>query len=275
MPVEVKFTIRYTGGTADESILDLYDAASSMQGLAKALAITTHALTSEGEIRSKGDSIPNVKFFLHPPKQGSFIELVTIVFEDPVIRVIGASVVATAFWDMIDFTWRQATGRNKEPEERIAKKIVRENELFPQEISRVLEIPLQQLHRPILHDRNIEIEIKRPRIGTVLKFNASTLDYVMSQNDPQLVEDIHGNVTKYNIITGYGRFYDDVSQRTIPFHISPNLTTTQQETLTWSLHHSTTDNRNGKIIIDCQVIRDRLDNIKRYVIEDARKIDND
>ncbi|WP_291274575.1 hypothetical protein [Flavobacterium sp.] len=275
MPVEVKFTIRYTGGTADESILDLYDAASSMQGLAKALAITTHALTSKGEIRSKGDSIPNVKFYLHPPKQGSFIELVTIVFEDPVARVIGTSVVVAAFWDMVDFTWRQATGRQKNPEERIARKIVEDNDLFPQEISRVLEIPLQQLHRPILHDRNIEIEIKRPRVGTVLKFNADTLDYVMSQNDPQLVENINGNVTKYNILSGYGRFYDDNVQRTIPFHISPTLTTQQKETLTWSLHHSTADNQNGKIIIDAQVVRDRLGNIKRYIIEHARKIDID
>jgi hypothetical protein len=275
MPVEVKFTIRYTGGTADESILDLYDAASSIQGLAKALAISTHALTSKGEIRSKGDSIPNVKFFLHPPKQGSFIELVTIVFDDPVVRIIGKTVVATAFWDMIDFTWRQATGRHKDPDERILQKIVQENELFPQEISRVLEIPLQQLHRPILHDRNIEIEIKRPRIGTVLKFNAATLDYVMTQNDPLPVENINGNVTKYNILSGYGRFYDDNTQRTIPFHISQHLTTQQKEILTWSLHHSTADNQLGKIIIDALVIKDRLNNIKRYIIENATKIDND
>ncbi|OOG62651.1 hypothetical protein [Flavobacterium sp. A45] len=273
MPVEVKFTIRYTGGTADESILDLYDAASSMQGLAKALAITTHALATKGEIRSKGDSIPNVKFYLHPPKQGSFIELVTIVFEDPVAKVIGTSVVVAAFWDMIDFTWRQATGRQKDPEEKIARKIVEENELFPQEMSRVLEIPLQQLHRPILHDRNIEIEIKRPRVGTVLKFSSATLDYVMSQNDPELVENINGNVTKYNILSGYGRFYDDNAQRTIPFNISPTLEMEEQEILTWSLHHSTADNQNGKIIIDAQVVKDRLGNIKRYIIQHAEKND--
>jgi len=274
MSVEVRFIIRYTGGTADESVLDLYDAATSMHGLAKALAITTHALTSIGEIRSKGDSIPNVKFHLHPPKQGSFIELVTIVFEDPVAKAIGASVVTAAFWDMIDFTWRQATGRAKEPQERIPKKIVEQNDLFAQEISRVLETPLQQLHRPILHDRNIEIEIKRPRIGTILKFNSQTLDYVISQNDPVLAQNINGNVTKYNILSGFGRFYDDNSQRTIAFHISADLTTQEKEILTWSLHHSTVDNTNGKIIIDSQVIKDRLGNIKRYIIENARRIDN-
>lgn len=274
MSVEVKLTIRYTGGTADDSLLDLYDAASSIQGLAKALAITTNALVTKGEIRSRGDSIPNVKFFLHPPKQGSFIELVTIVFDDPVVKIIGKTVVTAAFWDMIDFTWRHATGRNKDPEERILQKIVKENELFPQEISRVLEIPLQQLHRPILHDRAIEIEIKRPRVGTILKFNAATLDYVMSQNDPLPIKDINGNVTKYNILSGYGRFYDDNSNKTIAFHISPQLTTKQKEILTWSLHHSTADNQLGKIIVDALVIKDRLGNIKRYIIENARQIGN-
>ncbi len=272
MSVEVKFTIRYTGGTADQSVLDLYDAATSMHGLAKALAITTHALATEGEIRSKGNSIPNVKFNLHPPKQGSFIELITIVFEDPVVRVLGASVVTAAFWDMVEFTWRQATGRARQPKERIPRKIVADNELFPQEISRVT--PLQQLHRPILHDRNITIEIKRPRVGTVLNFTSETLDYVMSQNDPELIEGVNGNVTKYNILSGFGRFYDDTAQRTIAFHISQHLTTQQKEILTWSLHHSTADNQNGKIVIDTQVIKDRVGNIKRYIIENARRIDN-
>lgn len=63
MSVDLKFTIRYTGGIADESLLDLYDAATSMYGLSKALAITSNALVTRGQVRKRVDKIPNVKFF--------------------------------------------------------------------------------------------------------------------------------------------------------------------------------------------------------------------
>ncbi len=268
----LKFSVRYTGGEADHHRLDLYDAAASMHGLSKALAISTHALVSQGEVRSKGDSIPNVKFYLHPPQKGSFVELVSVFFEQPAVQVIGTSVLAAAFWDMINFTWRSATGTEPEPEQRIPKKIVEENELFPLEMSNVLEKPLQQMHRPILHNPEVKIEIIRPRKGVILELNQDTLNHVYSTSDAGIQENILGNVTKYNIISGYGRFYDDNLGKTIPFHLSNNMTVQEKGVLTRSLHFAGQRGQ-GKILISANVIHDRLGGVKRYIIESAKELE--
>lgn len=273
MAIEVNFTIRYTGGKADESLLDLYDAAASMHGLAKALGITSHALVNDGAVRHRVDSIPNVNFYLHPPKKGSFIELVTIVFDDPAIQAIGSSVLVAAFWDFINFTWRQATGREAQLTEYKTSKLINENEFLTQEIEHALERPLQLIHRPIQNDRNIVIEIKRPRIGTVLKFDKYTFDYVMSQNDSEELENVLGNVTKYNNLSGIGRFYDDFQRKTISFHCHKDLTDEEKQILSWSLHSSNQVNRAGKILLKINVIKSNSGHIKRYIIKNVTRND--
>lgn len=274
MAVELKFILRYTGGKAEENVLDLYDAATSMQGLAKALAITSYALVNDGKVRKRGDSIPNVDFYLEPSKKGSFIEIITIVFQQPAVQVLGSSVLAAAFWDFISFTWKEATGREAEPKEYKTKRLLEQNETLSEEISHVLEIPLQQLHKPIQKDRNIEIEIKRPRSTTpILKFNRETLDYVMSEGEPEEVENIIGNVTKYNILSGIGRFYDDRLGKTISFHSSSELDEEGKNTLSWSLHHSN-QTRTGKISITADAIKSNSGHLKRYIIRNAERQNN-
>lgn len=274
MSVELKFTIRYTGGIADESLLDLYDAATSMHGLSKALAITSNAIVTRGQVRKRVDKIPNVKFYLHPPKNGSFIELVTIVFENPAVQAIGSSVLVGVFWDFVNFTWRKATGREAEPMEYQTRKILEENEFLEQEITDALEIPLQQLHRPIQNDRNIEIEIKRPRSGTILTFDRDTYDFVNSQLEPEEKTGIVGNVTKYNNLSGIGRFYDDNLGRTISFHSSDSLTSEEVNNLSWSLHTSHQINGVGKIVLTVDEIKSNTGQLKRYIIKNADKLDN-
>lgn len=274
MSKEINFTIRYTGGKADESLLDLYDAAASMQGFAKALGITSYALINDGAIRHRADSIPNVKFYLHPPKKGSFIELVTVVFEDPAVLAIGSSVIVAAFWDFVNFTWRQATGRPAELTETTTRRIVANNELLAQEIEHALENPLQLIHRPIQNDRNIEIEIKRPRVGTVLKFNRETFDYVSSQSDPEELVNVLGNVTKYNNLSGIGRFYDDAQGRTVSFHCQKDLSDEEVQLLSWSLHAANQVIGEGKVLLTIDVIKSNSGHIKRYIIKNVERNGN-
>lgn len=270
---ELRLNIRYTGGEAEQSKLDLYDAGASIHGLAKALAISTNALLTNGEVRNRAGKIPNVKFYLHPPQKGSFIELVSVVFEDPAVQIVGSSVLGAAFWDMIRYTWYTASGKTPEPTERIPKKIVNENELFSQQMSTVLEKPLAQFQRPILNNADMNIEIRRPRMGTVLTFDRQTLNHVLTSNDAGVKENISGNVTKYNIITGYGRFYDDELEKTVPFNISNNLSFKETSHLTWSMHNASTDWA-GKIKIDAKVTKDNSGNVRRYEIVGVRREDS-
>lgn len=274
MTVEIKFILKYTGGKADDNVLDLYDAATSMHGLAKALAITSYSLINDGKVRRRADSIPNVDFYLQPSKKGSFIEIVTIIFQNPAVQVLGSSVLAAAFWDFVNFTWKEATGRESTLTEYKTKRLLENNETLPEEISHALELPLQQLHKPIQKDKNIVIEIKRPRNDVpVVKFNSSTLDYVMSESEPEEVTNIVGNVTKFNILSGIGRFYDDRLGKTVSFHSSSEIDRETKEILSWSLHNSN-QNRTGKIKIVADAIKSNSGHLKRFIIKNAERQNN-
>ena len=102
---EVKIDIRYSGGSADDHKIDLYDAGASITGIARAIAITTHALVSGGEVRTNAGSVPNVKTYLHPSKKGSLIESISIIFEDPAVAALGVSTISASLWAMIKYTW--------------------------------------------------------------------------------------------------------------------------------------------------------------------------
>lgn len=274
MAKELKFILKYTGGKAEENVLNLYDAAASMHGLAKALAITSFALLNDGKVRKKGDGIPDVDFYLEPSKKGSFIEIITIAFQQPAVQILGTSVLAATFWDFINFTWREATGREAVTTEYKTRRLLEQNETLSEEISHALEIPLQQLHKPIQRDRNITIEIKRPRSAIpILKFNQNTLDYVMSESEPEECENIIGNITKYNILSGIGRFYDDRLGKTVSFHSSSALDEEGKNTLSWSLHLSN-QAKKGKISITADAIKSNSGHLKRYIIKNAERQNN-
>lgn len=266
---EVKLIIRYVGGEAESNKLDLYNASTSMLGLAKALNITTQALITKGkDIRSKGAKIPDVKLFLHPPKKGSFIETVSVIFEQPAVQAIGGSILTGVFWDMLEYTWKIATGKDTSPKTPTVKKMEKENELLSDEISTVLEYPFREVHRAI-NSSDMEIEIRRPRTGKIVTLNQATKSYVFSTSSGGTRDDILGNVTKYNIITGYGRFYSDEHERTIPFNIDKNeISVVQEELLKWSLYRAS-DNGDGKIYLEAEIINDKNDNVKRYIVKGA------
>lgn len=98
---EIHFKISYKNGDADDHRLDMYDASVSLQGFAKALAITAHALLNEGEIRHKGNRAEGAKIYINPARRGSFEELVTIIVNNPEATV-GVSIVSSAFWDIFE-----------------------------------------------------------------------------------------------------------------------------------------------------------------------------
>jgi hypothetical protein len=266
---ELRINIRYIGGEADNHKLDLYNASTSLLGISKALAITTQAVISKGkDVRVKGANIPNVQFYLHPPKKGSFIEVISVIFEDPAVQALGTSVIIPAFWDMLEYSWKIATGKDvSTPKTKTVQRIINQNELIGDELKAVLEAPLQQVHRPI-DSSDLKIQIVRPRSGKILVLDNDTKNYVYSKNDGGLRDNILGNVTKYNIITGYGRFYMDELKKTIPFNIDKNEISVEQESLLrLSLYRASVYGGAGKILLRAQVINDNIKHIKRLIVK--------
>lgn len=190
---KITFGIKYHYGDAKDGRLDMYDAAVSFQGFAKALSITAHALLNDGEIRRKGNRIEGGELYINPSRKGSFEQIVTFVITNK--EAIGASIAAAAFYDLIKWTWSKTLELAYEPETQHVKKLAERIEPFIGEMEEALEIPLEQAHRPIKKDDEVVIALKRQRIGEVLKLDSETLKSVSLKTEAEVTENIKGNVT--------------------------------------------------------------------------------
>lgn len=267
---ELEFKISYDGGSAADGLLDIYDAGISIHGLSRSLAITTHAFIHEGEIRRRAERARGAKIYISPPRHGSFEEVVKIVLSHDATAAIGYSVVAAAFWDFLKWTWSAAVGKEEEPTTSYVKKIAERKEPFLGEIATVLESSMAELHRPIGSDEQITIDVIRPRVGTILTLDRETLQYVSTRSESDVIENVSVNVTKYNILSGFGRFYDDAEGRTVSFEIDQEMATEEKRLLTWSLDQRSQGN-GGKLLVDVTRVLNARDELKRYKVTSVRR----
>lgn len=275
MNKEVKFIVRYTGGNTDNHKINLYDAATSIQGLSRALAISTNAFLNDGQVRTKVDKIKNVEFFLKPSRTGSFVENISIIFSDEVITTLGAAGLVKYFWDWIEFTWRIASGKEgaNTPNEKFNKNILSNNPKLKEKIRSSLKDPLLNLHKPISTESDIKIEIRRPSKGPIITFDKLSYDKIKSVQESEIVEGIIGNVTKYNHLTKYGRFYDDDKESTVAFELKDKSDQDLENIITTSLKESSVDIESGKIIMNGIVQQDRNGVIKKYIFTSGEEYD--
>lgn len=265
----ITFAIKYHYGDAEQGRLDMYDAAVSFQGFAKALSITAHALLNDGEIRRKGHRLEGGELYINPSRKGSFEQIVTFVITNN--EAIGASIAAAAFYDLIKWTWSKTLDLAYEPETPHVKKLAERIEPFLGEMEEALEIPLEQAHRPIKKNPEMVIALKRQRAGEVIRLDAETLQSVSLQTESQVTENIQGNVTRYNILSGYGRFYDDSLGKTVSFKVEDDVSSMQKQLLTWSMHFAQETEGSGKILIDANRILTAKGIVKRYIVSNIQQ----
>lgn len=267
---ELELKISYDGGSASEGMLDIYDAGVSIHGLSRSLAITTHAFIHKGEIRRRAERARGAKIYIAPPRHGSFEELVKIVLSHDAASAIGYSVAAAAFWDFLKWTWNAALGKSCNPETPYVKRIADRTEPFIGEMATALESSMADLHRPIESDEKMTIDVIRPRVGSIVTLDHETLQYVSTRTESEVIEDVSGNVTKYNILSGFGRFFDDGEGRTVSFDIDQDMGADEKRLLTWSM-----DQRNqgheGKLLIDVVRVLNARNELKRYRVSAVRR----
>jgi hypothetical protein len=267
----ITFKISYHNGDATNGRLDMYDASVSLQGFAKALSITTHALLNDGEIRKKGNRIEGAKLYISPPKKGSFEEILTLVITNK--EAIGASIAAAAFYDLIKWTWSNTLDLVYEPQTAHVRKLEERIEPFIGEMEEALEAPLEQAHRPIKQCEDMVIVLNRPRVGEIIQMDAETLKSVSLKTENDITSGIIGNVTRYNILSGFGRFYDDNLDRTVSFKIQDDVTSMQKQLLTWSMHHAQAGS-GGKLKFDVRRVLSAKGVIKRYLVHNIVQIES-
>jgi len=268
---EIKFKISYKKGDADKGRLDMYDASNSLQGFAKALSITTHALLNDGEIKKKGNKIIGANLYIHPSRKGSFEELITLAIEEKVALSIGVSIVANVFYDLIKWTWSHTLDQGYRPKTPHVKKLENRIEPFIGEMDEALEIPLEQAHRPIKKHSDMTISIIRPQVGEVVTLDIDTLRSVSIITEPNVISGVIGNITRYNILSPFGRFFDDTLDRTVPFKLLPSVSSNQKQLLTWSMHHAQNGD-GGKLKFEIKRVTSAKGIIKRYLVSKVEQV---
>lgn len=267
----VNFKISYHNGDAAQGRLDMYDAAVSLHGFAKALSITTHALLNEGEVRRKGNSIKGAQIYIRPSRKGSFQELITIAIQNDAALAIGSSIVGTVFYDLLKWTWSKTVEKEYQPSTPHVQRLNDRIEPFIGDIEEALEVPLKQAHRPIEKADNMVVVIKRPRAGEVFRIDNETLKTVSVQTEPNVIRDVTGNVTRYNILSGIGRFYDDALEHTVSFKMPESSTRYQSSLITWSLHNAV-DEGEGKINLSVKRVVSAKGSVRRYLVQSVSEI---
>jgi len=251
---ELRLKFRYEHGAADTGRLEIYDAAVALRGIARASSIITHAYLN-GEIRTHGEAAKGAKIYIDTPKRGSFLYEATIW--------TAGAISSGIFYDFIKYGLNEAVGKTNNRDD-YYKALDAKIEPTIGELPAVLESALDEVHRPIRQDKEIRLMVTRPRGEELAALDSDTLLYLQPSTIPAPHE-ISGNVTKYNSLTGWGKFFDLIEKRTVSFNIDLNSTERQRSLITWSLHENNMK-RSGLLYLRANAVVTPTERIKRYIV---------
>lgn len=258
--------IRYDGSTADSGQLNLYQAAESLDGIARVVNVIVHAFANDGQIRERLTAPEGAETYLSAAKKGCFEEVVTVVFDRETVEKIKPTVIINNFWDFLTASISAAVGYAYDPGTPMVKKIVEKNETYFEEVAEELENALQRLHRPVKSKGAKTITFARPKSGDVVTLDKDSLKYVSVMDQEQELSYWRGNVTKYNSLSGYGRVYIDEIGETLPFKIDrfkQNISAQRAASASMDDH---VNDLGGKRRIGAYAVRNALGNLKRLTI---------
>lgn len=94
----LKYELVYDGGIAAEGRLPAHSGATSLEGITWTLALIGHYVAT-GKIRTRGELSPDVRIYLAPARQGSFVQEVWVYLTEPnnlfLTSVVGSYVVGS------------------------------------------------------------------------------------------------------------------------------------------------------------------------------------
>lgn len=193
--------LRFSGGDAERRGLDLYDGSNSFYGFAQALQIVVHAYMT-GEIVSRATALKGAELYFGAPRRGSVLfDIIAVIEQYPAT----AGIAGAAFYDFVKVAFSKAVGMlNAKPETPSVQKVDIDDTFFDQ-LAETLEGSLRRAHRAI--DYGIPtVTLERPR-STLVTSDRHTSEWVNTRDENPDVEELSGNITRYNALSGNGRAY--------------------------------------------------------------------
>lgn len=265
---KISLSIRIEGGWADEGMINIYDAGQTITGLARSLNAVAHAVANEGEIRSHLDHAVGAEAYIHAAKKGCFEEQVDIFFDKESLDKIGHSVITNVFWDYLNFSWASATGQEYEPQTPNLIRLIEKDPSFQDRMAITLESPMASMLKAINSEDEVTITLSRPRVDDMLTFDSDSLDYVTVINVTTDLEWVRGNVTRYNVISDFGRLFSDNEDRIISFELLNSEINVRARALCVESMAKKVDGEEGKIWFQVAKVITSNGHVKRYLVHD-------
>lgn len=232
---QYKLRLRFSGKAVEDRGLDLYDGAASFYGFAQAIQIVVHAYM-KNEVVSKATALKGAEVYFGSPTRGSVVmDLIALIEHYPATSTLAA----LPFYDFIKFAFSKATGKSSAKAETSSVQKLAVDETFFDQLSETLEGSLQRAHRVIDQKSAAKVTLERPR-SELITFDWRTSQWVHTRDENPSVEEMTGNVTRYNSISGNGRAFIREIGRIVPFRPGPQFPDSKRGVLTWSLHGDTT-----------------------------------
>lgn len=276
-PANIFLKLKYEGGDANDNRLNFYDGAQSLFGIAKSIQISTHFLINL-EIIKRSTALSGASVYILPSKKGSFEQFIQIVFENQeFIKSVGTNIFSNYVGDYFKYSLSKSLGISKNDDEktlrRFKNRLLTDAEPHFDELSSVMEGPLIESHRTIEKSGGT-IDIIIGRKNSIAKLDEQTLEYVQTRDENPNAEEVFGHVTRYNVISGNGRFYDNKEGKVIPFEPDDSFKSSDKsKILTWSIDKEE-NNQESDICLLIKRIESARQVTKRYILVSCRHILN-
>lgn len=269
--VEESFGLRlhFSGGDADQNMLDAYDGSTSLHGFAQALQIATNAYIN-GDVTNYATALKNAKVYMRPARQGSFItDFTTVITRKPK----GVTVNAATFYDFITFAFNQAVGRTpSEPKTAYVDGLIGPDKPLFDDLAESMEGCLERAHRVISEGGVTKVSIQRPRGEQLAEFDQETSLWVTTRSTDVHPQTFTGNITRFNSVSPNGRAFIDQFSKIIPFKRGADFPDGHKGLLSWSLHGSNIDTTK-KLEIQARQVLSSNGIVKRLIVSDCSRVE--
>jgi hypothetical protein len=283
----LEFTLSFEGSSADQHLLDFYDAAVAFSGFQRTLALTAH-LVLNGEIITQAPSLKGARILSYPVEVGSWKSVAVVTGTLLLAGGVASkdSALGYLFTSALDYVISESLGFHVDYDKSLGVQIEElksTTDAIPKELDEgklealieKTENSIKDMHRPIVNSRTADVAvIGESAEGDITrttgpKLVQETFDYInvtrLSDTEAKFV----GSVSSYNSNTYKGRVYIQDEGRPVPFTLS-DLARTPREIakIVRSLSTNAIDrfDKNAEITFSALVYESKNGKLKSYLI---------
>jgi hypothetical protein len=262
MPDQIQFSFSFTGSSADDHVLDLYDVSQALLGFQRSLALTTH-LVLNGQIITQTPFLKGAKIYALPPEAGSWQLKALIVVGATGLYNLGTaqsnSPLGHIMYSLYDYVVSESLGvhvdYNKSlgklyeeaQEKKVKVKPVTQNQA--DSLIEKCETAIREMHRPIYMSQTAEAagitcKLDKQEQPLHTSLTLETFNFIHETRQSETPEIVVGRISSYNINTFKGRIYVAKLGRPISFELAPKARTKKAVgIITNSLHQNASNQR--------------------------------